>query len=70
MVNFIINSGQYIRTGWLIILQIISKIEYYLNTDKEYIKDDLKKRPSMKNIEREISINFQKKDIISKNSLH
>ena len=67
LVNFIINSGQYIRTGWLIILQIISKIEYYLNTDKEYIKDDLKKRPSMKNREKEISINFQKKEIISKN---
>ena len=67
LVNFIINSGQYIRTGWLIILQIISKIEYYFNTDKEYIKDDLKSRPSMKNIEKEISINLQKKDIISKN---
>ena len=67
LVNFIINSGQYIRTGWLIILQIISKIEYYLNTDKEYIRDDLRKKPTMKNIEKEISINFQKKDIISKN---
>jgi brefeldin A-inhibited guanine nucleotide-exchange protein len=67
LVNFIINSGQYIRTGWLIILEIISKIEYYLNTDKEYIRDDLKKHPTMKNIEKEININFQKKEIISKN---
>ena len=67
LVNFIINSGQYIRTGWLIILQIISKIEYYLNTEKEYIKEDLRARPSMKNIEKEININLQKKDIISKN---
>ena len=66
LVNFIINSGQYIRTGWLIILEIISKIEYYLNTDKEYIKEDLKKHPTMKNIEKEININLQKKDIISK----
>ena len=67
LVNFIINSGQYIRTGWLVILQIISKIEYYLNTDKESIRDDLKSKSNMKNIEKEISINFQKKDIISKN---
>ena len=67
LVNFIINSGQYIRTGWLIILEVISKIEYYLNTDKESIRDDLKKHPTMKSIEKEININFQKKDIISKN---
>ena len=66
-VNFIINYGQNIRTGWFAILQIISKIEYYLNTDKENIRDDLKHKPSMKNIDREININFQKKDIISKN---
>ena len=67
LVNFIINSGQYIRTGWLVILQIISKIEYYLNTDKESIRDDLRKKSNIKNLEKEISINFQKKDIISKN---
>ena len=67
LLNFIINSGQYIRTGWLIILQIFSKIEYYLNTDKEYIRDDLKHKPTMKNIEKELNINFQKKDMISKN---
>ena len=67
LVNFILNSSKYIRTGWLIILQIISKIEYYLNTDKEYIRDDLKNKPNIKNIEKEININFQKKDIISRN---
>ena len=67
LVSFIINYGKNIRTGWLAILQIISKIEYYLNTDKDYIRDDLRRRPSMKNVDKEISINFQKKDIISKN---
>ena len=67
LVNFFINSAQYIRTGWLIILQIISKIEYYLNTDKEYIREDLKHKPTMKNIEKEININLQKKEMISKN---
>ena len=53
LVSFIINYGKNIRTGWLAILQIISKIEYYLNTDKDYIRDDLRRRPSMKNVDKE-----------------
>ena len=65
LITFIRINGQYIRTGWTIILETISKIDYYLNTDKEYI-DDLKHKPTMKNLEKEISINFQKKDILSK----
>ena len=67
LVNFIINSSQYIRTGWLAILEIISKIEYYLNTDKEIIKEDLRIKASSKNIDKEVNLNLQKKDIISKN---
>ena len=66
LITFIRINGQYIRTGWNIILETISKIDYYLNTDKEYIKEDLKHKPSMKNIEKEIAINLQKKDILSK----
>ena len=66
LITFIRINGQYIRTGWTIILETISKIDYYLNTDKESIRDDLRHKPSMKNIETEISINFQKKDILSK----
>ena len=66
LITFIRVNGQYIRTGWNIILETISKIDYYLNTDKESIKEDLKHKPSMKNIEKEISINLQKKDILSK----
>ena len=66
LITFIRINGQYIRTGWTIILETISKIDYYLNTDKESIRDDLRHKPSMKNIEKEISINFQKKDILSK----
>ena len=66
LITFIRINGQYIRTGWTIILETISKIDYYLNTDKEYIRDDLKHKPTMKNLEKEISINFQKKDILSK----
>jgi biotin-(acetyl-CoA carboxylase) ligase len=67
LVNFIINSSQYIRTGWLAILEIISKIEYYLNTDKEIIKEDLRVKATSKNIDKEVNLNLQKKDIISKN---
>ena len=67
LITFIRINGQYIRTGWTIILETISKIDYYLNTDKEYIRDDLRHKPSMKNIEKEINISFQKKDILSKN---
>ena len=67
LITFIRINGQYIRTGWNIILETISKIDYYLNTDKEYIKEDLKHKSSMKNIEKEISVNLQKKDILSKN---
>ena len=66
LITFIRINGQYIRTGWTIILETISKIDYFLNTDKEYIRDDLRHKPSMKNLEKEISINFQKKDILSK----
>ena len=66
LITFIRINGQYIRTGWTIILETISKIDYYLNTDKENIRDDLRHKPSMKNLEKEISINFQKKDILSK----
>ena len=66
LITFIRINGQYIRTGWNIILETISKIDYYLNTDKESIKDDLKHKSTMKNLEKEISINLQKKDILSK----
>ena len=65
--NFIINSGEYIHNGWLILLQIISKIEYFINTDSKIILEDLRNKPYNKNIEREININLQKKEIISKN---
>ena len=67
LITFIRINGQYIRTGWTIILDTISKIDYYLNTDKEYIRDDLRHKSSIKNLEKEISINFQKKDILSRN---
>ena len=65
--NFIINSGEFIHNGWLTILQIISKIEYYINSDNKTIIEDLRNKSYIKNIEKEISINLQKKEIISKN---
>ena len=78
-INFIINSGQYVRSGWYNILQIISKLNYYLETDIEIIKEDIKhsilssnninsnNKIITKNIEKEINSAIQKKDIICKN---
>ena len=80
-INFIINSGQYIRSGWYNILQVISKLDYYLETDIEIIKEDIKSsilnsnnnnpnifnRNTSKNLEKEINSAIQKKEIICKN---
>ena len=79
-INFIINSGQYVRSGWYNILQIISKLNYYLETDIEIIKEDIKhsllnnnniinpyNKNVNRNIEKEINSAIQKKEIICKN---
>ena len=73
-INFIINSGQYVRSGWYNILQVISKLDYYLETDIEIIKEDIKNslsnsnnKNNLKNIEKEINSAIQKKEIICKN---
>ena len=78
-INFIINSGQYVRSGWYNILQVISKINYYLETDIEVIKEDIRNsisntnnnalnnKSNNKNIEKEINIAIQKKEIICSN---
>ena len=73
-INFIINSGQYVRSGWYNILQVISKLDYYLETDIEVIKEDIKhtlsnssNKNNPKNIEKEIISAIQKKEIICKN---
>ena len=77
-INFITNSGQYIRSGWYNILQVISKLDYYLETDIETIKEDIKhsllksnstliNKNLNKNIEKEINLATEKKEIICKN---
>ena len=72
-INFIINSGQYVRSGWYNILQVISKLDYYLGTNIEIIKEDIKNsilnsnKNNSKNIEKEINSAIQKKEIICKN---
>ena len=68
-INFIINSGQYIRTGWYNILQIISKLNYYLETNINIIIENLKYNLSNKNksLEKEINSAMLKKEIICKN---
>ena len=76
-VNFIKSSGQYVRSGWYNILQAISKLEYYLETDKKTIQEDIKyslsnstnlnNKNSNKNLEKEIDAVMQKRNIIRQN---
>ena len=76
-VNFIKNSGQYVKSGWYNILQVISKLEYYLETDMKIIQEDIKysltssnstnNKNATKNLEKEINSAMQKKDIICQN---
>ena len=76
-VNFIKNSGQYVKSGWYNILHVISKLEYYLETDMKIIQEDIKysltssnspnNKNANKNLEKEINSAMQKKDIICQN---
>ena len=67
LIDFTIESGQYIRAGWANILNIISKINYLQQTENEKIKEDIRKRPRLKNVEKEINITLNNKEIINKN---
>ena len=77
-INFIINSGQYVKTGWYNILQVTSKLDYFLETDIDTITQDIKfvyenkyKNNNNTNInkllEKEIISVTNKKEIICKN---
>ena len=77
-INFIINSGQYVKTGWYNILQVISRLDYFLETDINIIIEDIKyayenkyKNSNNTNvnklIEKEVNSVINKKDIICKN---
>ena len=77
-INFLINSGQYIKTGWYNILQVISKLDYFLETDINIIIQDIKYVYENKNknnnntninklIEKEINSVTNKKEIICQN---
>ena len=77
-INFIINSGQYVKTGWYNILQAISKLDYFLETDINIIIEDIKfvygnkyknttNATINKMFEKEINTLIMKKDIICKN---
>ena len=77
-INFIINSGQYVKTGWYNILQVISRLDYFLETDINIIIEDIKyayenkyKNSNNTNvnklIEKEVNSVLNKKDIICKN---
>ena len=67
LVNFIVNNGQYIRTGWLNILNLISKLDYFLMTENKVIIADFKNNKKDKVHEKEINNILMKKEIICKN---
>ena len=67
LISFITNSGMYIRAGWNNILTILSKIEYYQNTENFVIIEDIKRKSKMRNLEKEINLTLQNKEIINKN---
>ena len=77
-INFLINSGQYIKTGWYNILQVISKLDYFLETDINIIIRDIQhiyenkyKNTTNNNInksfEKELNTVIAKKEILRKN---
>ena len=77
-INFLINSGQYVKTGWYNILQIISKLNYFLETDINIIIQDIqniyenKYKNNTNNtinklFEKELNNVIAKKDLLSKN---
>ena len=67
LISFITNSGMYIHAGWNNILTILSKIEYYQNTENNIIIDDIKRKSKMRNVEKEINLTLQNKEIVNKN---
>ena len=78
-INFLINSGQYIKTGWYNILQVISKLNYFLETDINIIIQDIqhiyenKYKNNINNtninklFEKELNNVIAKKELLSKN---
>ena len=78
-INFLINSGQYIKTGWYNILQVISKLNYFLETDINVIIQDIqhiyenKYKNNINNtninklFEKELNNVIAKKELLSKN---
>ena len=67
LINFINNNGMYIHAGWNNILSILSKIEYYQNNENSIIIGDIKRKSKMKNLEKEINLTLQNKEMINKN---
>ena len=77
-INFLINSGQYVKTGWYNILQIVSKLNYFLETDINIIIQDIqniyenKYKNNTNNtinklFEKELNNVIAKKELLSKN---
>jgi hypothetical protein len=73
LIEFSIQSGNYIRSCWYHILNIISKIEYYhtiggqYKNEAELFEKEIRRRSRTKNPDREIELELRNTEFICKN---
>ena len=71
LIEFSIENGNLLKNSWRNLLNLISKIDYYLFTEDEIIKEDIKNKNKNKinniNLEKEYLISLKKKEIINNN---
>lgn len=65
--NYINNNCQYILTGWMNILQLISNLEYYLLEQEETIITNMKNTKPIKFTDKEIKFFLNKKSTLALN---
>ena len=67
LMNYINDNCQYIRIGWMHILQLISKLGYYLLESEEIITLNMKNAKPTKFTDKEIKMFLNKKSFLSLN---
>jgi len=73
LIEFAVDSGIYVRSCWLFILNIVSKVDYYHSIEGQFTNEaelfvkEIRRRSKLRNPEREIEIELKNTEIISKN---
>ena len=65
--NYINTNGKFIRTGWFNILQLISKLDYFLTSETLTIVENMKNSKTSKYNDKEIQLFLNKKEILKEN---